>query len=203
LTVDLTDAERYRDAYHKLLDEVGVLAARNQLAESEANRLSQFNAEILGHNNPSQRIVYLDRVRRELAETKQVRCVRVFGTRQQPNVDFFIFTLIPNFRGVFFIQMLIVASRERDAASAQIESLRRELSLYLSVPAAEGKKLPRATTMTRVGRMPLVPVTQSEKVNNNNNVASALRRVGGSSDGDFEEHLPPLAEGEMTLDEIM
>ena len=73
MTVDLTDAERYREAYHKVLDEVGVLAARNQLAESEANRLSQFNAEILAHNNPAQRIVYLDRVRRELAETKQVR----------------------------------------------------------------------------------------------------------------------------------
>jgi heme oxygenase len=95
LTVDLTDAERYRDAYHKLLDEVGVLAARNQLAESEANRLSQFNAEILGHTNPSQRIVYLDRVRRELAETKQVRCVFgvVSGTRHQtsdPKFPYFI-----------------------------------------------------------------------------------------------------------------
>jgi hypothetical protein len=111
----------------------------------------------------------------------------------------------PKFSGVFFfIQMLIVATRERDAASAQIESLRRELSLYLSIPAAEGKKLSRATTMTRVGRMPLVSVTQSEKVNNNNNVASAPRRVGGvGSDGGFEEHLPPLAEDEMTLDEIM
>lgn len=101
--------------------------------------------------------------------------------------------------------MLIVSTRERDAASAQIESLRRELSLYLSVPAAEGKKLPRATTMTRVGRMPLVPVTQSQKVNNN--LASAPPsaqglRVGGGS-GDFEGHLPPLAENEMTLDEIM
>ncbi len=104
--------------------------------------------------------------------------------------------------------MLIVVTRERDAGGAQIESLRRELSLYLSVPAAEGKKLPRATTMTRVGRMPLVSVTQSEKVNNNNNnVASAPPsahglRVGIGS-GDFEEHLPPLEEGEMTLDEIM
>ena len=106
--------------------------------------------------------------------------------------------------------MLIVATRERDAASAQIEGLRRELSLYLSVPAVEGKKLPRATTMTRVGRTPLVSVTQSEKVNNNNNnVASAPSlpsaqgiRVGSGS-GDFEDHLPPLAEGEMTLDEIM
>ena len=78
LTVDLTDAERYREAYHNLVDEVGVLVARNQLAESEANKLSQFNAEILAHNNPSQRIVYLDRVRRELAETKQVRFFIVF-----------------------------------------------------------------------------------------------------------------------------
>lgn len=100
--------------------------------------------------------------------------------------------------------MLIVSTRERDAASAQIESLRRELSLYLSVPAAEGKKPPRATTMTRVGRMPLVPVTQSQKVNN---LASALPSAqglrAGSGLGDFEEHLPPLAESEMTLDEIM
>lgn len=181
------------------------MAARNQLAESEANRLSQFNAEILGHNNPAQRIVYLDRVRRELAETKHVRCVSVFVCNATPNAIFdpkfpFIYLLI--------IQMLIVVTRERDAASTQIESLRRELSLYISVPAAEGKKLPRATTMTRVGRMPLVPVTQSEKVNNNNNnVVCALQsaqgfRVGSGS-GNFEEHLPPLAESEMTLDEIM
>jgi len=102
--------------------------------------------------------------------------------------------------------MLIVATRERDAASAQIESLRRELSLYISVPAAEGKKLPRATTMTRVGRMPLVSVTQSEKVNNNNNASAPLSAQGlrvGNGSGNFEEHLPPLEEGEMTLDEIM
>ncbi|KAI0256405.1 hypothetical protein BJV78DRAFT_1171962 [Lactifluus subvellereus] len=162
LTVDLTDAERYREAYSKLLDEVGVLAARNQLAESEANRLSQFNAQILGHNNPAQRIVYLDQVRRELAETKQ---------------------------------MLIVVTRERDAAGAQIESLSRELSLYLSVPA-EGK--PR-TTMTRVLRMPLV--TQRENVNPA--AASTVRSLGAGAD--FAKHLPPLtdASGEMTLDEIM
>jgi hypothetical protein len=101
--------------------------------------------------------------------------------------------------------MLIVSTRERDAASAQIESLRRELSLYLSVPAAEGKKPPRATTMTRVGRMPLVPVTQSQKVNNNLASAPPLAQGlrAGSGSGDFEEHLPPLAESEMTLDEIM
>jgi hypothetical protein len=108
--------------------------------------------------------------------------------------------------------MLIVATRERDAASAQIESLRRELSMYLSVPAAaaaEGKKkIPRATTMTRVGRMPLLPVTQSERVNCNNDDDDdddddGLRVGTTRGSGDFDEHLPPLGEGEMTLDEIM
>ena len=42
-------------------------------AEEEAQRLSKFNAEILGHNNPAQRIMYVDRIRRELHETKHVR----------------------------------------------------------------------------------------------------------------------------------
>ena len=68
----MTDAERYQEAYYNLVDEVGTLVDRNNLAEDEANRLSKFNAEILGHHNPSQRIMYVDRIRRELAETKQV-----------------------------------------------------------------------------------------------------------------------------------
>ena len=92
--------------------------------------------------------------------------------------------------------MLIVATRERDAASAQIEGLRRELSLYLSVPA-EGK--PR-TTMTRVTRMPLVAMTQTENVDP---VAVPPSARSVSIGGAFEKHLPPLAEDEMTLDEIM
>jgi hypothetical protein len=69
---ELTDAERYQEAYYSLSDEVGSLVARNQLAEEEAQRLSKFNAEILSHNNPAQRIMYVDRIRRELAETKHV-----------------------------------------------------------------------------------------------------------------------------------
>lgn len=73
LTTELTDAERYQEAYYTILDEVGSLVARNALAEDEAERLSKFNAEIIGHNNPAQRIVYVDRIRRELAETKHVR----------------------------------------------------------------------------------------------------------------------------------
>ena len=72
LTTELTDAERYQEAYYNLVDEVGALMDRNNLAEDEADRLSKFNAEILGHHNPAQRIMYVDRIRRELAETKQV-----------------------------------------------------------------------------------------------------------------------------------
>jgi hypothetical protein len=45
---------------------------RNQIAEEEVNRIGRFNAEILGHNNPAQRIMYVDRIRRELADAKQV-----------------------------------------------------------------------------------------------------------------------------------
>ena len=173
--MELADAERYREAYQNLVDEVGVLAARNELAESEAQRLSQFNAEILGHTNPAQRIVYLDRVRRELAETKQVRSCKKKKRKE--------------FADRIFIQMLIVTTRERDAAGVQIESLRSELALYLSVPA-EGK--PR-TTMTRVGRMPLVAQSQN------------VRPVAARSGTEFAaKHLPPVADvtDDMTLDEI-
>jgi hypothetical protein len=73
LTAEVVDAERYQEAYYTLSDLVSSLAARNELAEEEAQRLSKLNAEILGHNNPAQRILYVDRMRKDLAETKQVR----------------------------------------------------------------------------------------------------------------------------------
>jgi len=72
LLTALTDAERYQEAYYGLCDEVASLLTRNQIAEEEADRLGKFNAEILGHNNPAQRIMYVDRIRRELAEAKYV-----------------------------------------------------------------------------------------------------------------------------------
>ncbi|PIL35838.1 hypothetical protein GSI_01498 [Ganoderma sinense ZZ0214-1] len=70
LSSDLAEAEKYEEAYNGLLAEVEQLVMKNALAEDEAQRLSKFNAEILGHNNPAQRIVYVDRIRRELHETK-------------------------------------------------------------------------------------------------------------------------------------
>jgi hypothetical protein len=74
LTIELASAEGYQDAYSQLYDQVDSLIARNQIAEEEAERISRFNAEILGHQNPAQRIMYVDRIRTELAETKMVCC---------------------------------------------------------------------------------------------------------------------------------
>ncbi|PCH36181.1 hypothetical protein WOLCODRAFT_156905 [Wolfiporia cocos MD-104 SS10] len=71
LSEELLEAQQYQDAYNNLVEEVDALVARNALAEEEAARLSKFNAEIVGHNNPAQRIVYVDKIRRELHETKQ------------------------------------------------------------------------------------------------------------------------------------
>ena len=72
LQADLIEAERYQQAYNSLVDRVDALVRKNALAEDEAQQLSKFNAEILGHHNPAQRIQYVDRIRRELHETKQV-----------------------------------------------------------------------------------------------------------------------------------
>jgi hypothetical protein len=73
LQAELADAELFQQAYYNLLEEVGTLVDRNALAEKEADHLSKLNAEILGHHNPGQRILYVDKIRRELANTKQVR----------------------------------------------------------------------------------------------------------------------------------
>ncbi|KAG8890195.1 hypothetical protein FRB98_000523 [Tulasnella sp. 332] len=71
LMEQLEHAGRYEAAYLRLIQEVGVLVSRNALAEEEANKLSQVNVEILSHTNASQKILYVDQIRRELAETKQ------------------------------------------------------------------------------------------------------------------------------------
>ncbi|KAL5485111.1 hypothetical protein ACEPAI_7753 [Sanghuangporus weigelae] len=71
LSSELASADAYREAYQSIAEEMRGLVARNALAEDEANRLSVFNAEILSHRNPTQKILYVDRIRRELAETKQ------------------------------------------------------------------------------------------------------------------------------------
>lgn len=71
LSTELQGLEWYEQAYENLNKQIALLVSRNKIAEEEATELSQCNAEILGHHNPAQRIMYVDRIRRELAEAKQ------------------------------------------------------------------------------------------------------------------------------------
>lgn len=67
---------KFQEAYYGIADEAEALVLRNELAEDELQKVTKFNVEILGHNNPAQRIMYVDRIRRELADTKHVSCSR-------------------------------------------------------------------------------------------------------------------------------
>jgi hypothetical protein len=71
LSAALSDATRYEDAYKQMRNEFEGVIMRNELAEQEADYLSKFNAEILGHNNLGQRIHYVDRIRQDLADARQ------------------------------------------------------------------------------------------------------------------------------------
>ena len=145
LNLELTDASRFQDAYYKLLDETEGLLARNDLAEEEAERLSRFNAEILGHQNPAQRIVYVDRIRRELADTKQVRTAVILRA------------LVLKVG----LQKLLVCTRERDALTASNDDLHHEIELYKSsVVPIESK--PRSVFI-RVSRPPLTNQSQNAR----------------------------------------
>lgn len=62
--------EELQQSYEQLSSEVDQLLARNALAEDVAAQLSKFNAEIVGHKNPAQRIMYVERIRNELAESR-------------------------------------------------------------------------------------------------------------------------------------
>jgi hypothetical protein len=140
LLTELADAERYQEAYTSLSDQVGSLVARNQLAEEEAERLSKFNAEILGHNNPAQRIAYVDRIRRELAEAKHVSCHANYSfSRYLPRM---------------LQKKIVVLSREQEAVVGLNADIQHELDTYKS------RDKP-GTHITRVQRAPLLNVTRN------------------------------------------
>ncbi|KAL1742077.1 hypothetical protein HDZ31DRAFT_44065 [Schizophyllum fasciatum] len=71
LTAELEKAVEYKEAYEQLVEDAHVLASRNEIAEAEARQLMKANADILGHSNPSQRIVYVDKIRNELHGARQ------------------------------------------------------------------------------------------------------------------------------------
>lgn len=175
MTTELTDAERYQEAYYSLSDEVGSLVARNALAEDEAQRLSNFNAEILGHNNPAQRIMYVERIRNELAETKQAS----------------LFSL--SSRVILILaQKLVTAVREHETALSQNDELVHELDMYKSVMVPVESK--SRTNITRVVRPPLGNLNQSMNIN-------IVKAAAGPADDDKQRVLYDIPD--MTLEEMM
>lgn len=67
----LDSSEHYQELYLELVDQTKLLVERNALLEEEKAELSALNAELLSHNNPNQKIMYMDRVRQELDEKKR------------------------------------------------------------------------------------------------------------------------------------
>ncbi len=67
----LDQAEHYETLYNELAEQTKHLLERNALAEEEKATLSALNSELLSHNNPHQKIMYMDRVRHELDDVKQ------------------------------------------------------------------------------------------------------------------------------------
>ncbi|GAC92984.1 ER to Golgi transport-related protein [Pseudozyma hubeiensis SY62] len=66
----LNQAEHYEALYNELVEQTKHLVQRNALAEEQVASLSALNSELLSHNNPNQKIMYMDRVRHELDDVK-------------------------------------------------------------------------------------------------------------------------------------
>ncbi|SNX84705.1 uncharacterized protein MEPE_03414 [Melanopsichium pennsylvanicum] len=71
MAAQLDQALHFEALYHELAHEMKHLIERNALAEEEKATLSALNSELLSHNNPMQKIMYMDRVRHELDDVKQ------------------------------------------------------------------------------------------------------------------------------------
>lgn len=70
--------ERFRpfmDQVDSLEDLNKLLQSQTSLAQSEAERLGQLYAKVLGHQNQKQKIQYVKKLREENMSLKQVWCV--------------------------------------------------------------------------------------------------------------------------------
>ena len=72
LTGELADYAILQERHEDLLKALDRLMRTADLAEEDVNQLAQINAELVGHNNPSQKIRHLDKLRNELAGLKKV-----------------------------------------------------------------------------------------------------------------------------------
>ncbi|EPQ29238.1 uncharacterized protein PFL1_02993 [Pseudozyma flocculosa PF-1] len=70
LTTTVVELEAYREEYERLCTQTRVLVDRHALAETERHALTELTTSLLRHTNPAQKIVYLDRIRRQLDEVQ-------------------------------------------------------------------------------------------------------------------------------------
>ena len=87
LNGELIDYTALQETHEDLLKALDRIMRTADLAEEDANQLAQINAQLVGHNNPSQKIKHLDRLRNELAGLKKVslNSLRVLLTKRKLN----------------------------------------------------------------------------------------------------------------------
>lgn len=94
-----------------------------------------------------------------------------------------------------------MTTKERDAIAGENESLAHELQAYKSIKVATDSKA--RTTMTRVGRQPLVSQSLNVRPSSTTHAQGASKSMAGDRKG-----LEPMPEveykdGDMTIDELM
>ncbi|PWN25305.1 hypothetical protein BDZ90DRAFT_72494 [Jaminaea rosea] len=70
LLAALQHAVPYEERYHSVLSQAKMTVARLQACEEQLASLAEENLALASHENPAQKILYLDGVRRELLEAK-------------------------------------------------------------------------------------------------------------------------------------
>lgn len=121
-------AERYKELYEDLEERYRILEAREAMTYEDAEQLGRQNAELLGHGHDSQKVSYVDAVRREMAMTKAVSVPCDVGNRTD-------------------VQELAATRSMLNSANDRIQALTSEIEAYRSVDA-----LSQSAPRTRVVR---------------------------------------------------
>lgn len=141
----LDHAEHYEALYHELAEQAKHLVERNALAEQEKATLSALNAELLGHNNHNQKIMYMDRVRHELDDARRDNVGLRMHIERLEHENAQLSRELASFRAVD----VPLSQRPRTEvtrvlrASADPAQLLRKVSAAAATPAAK-VELPRA-----------------------------------------------------------
>lgn len=79
---ELERSSQYETAYQTLRAQAQVLVSQSTSYEAQMKELSSLNTILASHTNPSQKILYLDRIRRELDE-RRVQTYVLLGEKEE------------------------------------------------------------------------------------------------------------------------